>query len=45
MLIPFPNYKVREGEPQTVQAVWQGEADKEIFDFGMESWVQFGEFA
>jgi hypothetical protein len=34
--IPFLNQKDREGEPQTVQLVRQGEADKEVFDLGAE---------
>ena len=36
LLIPFPNQKGREGEPQTVQIVRQGEADKVIFDLETE---------
>ena len=34
-IMPFPNQKGREGEPQTVQLVRQGEADNVIFDLEM----------
>jgi hypothetical protein len=36
MLIPFLNSSNHEGEPQTVQVVRQGEADKELMDLGTE---------
>jgi hypothetical protein len=32
-MISLPNRQDREGEPQTVQVVRQGEADNEIADF------------
>ena len=35
-VIPFPNQKWREGEPQTVPIIRQGEADNVSFDFEME---------
>jgi hypothetical protein len=37
ILIPFQNQKDREGEPQTVHSVRLGDADKKIFDSGMET--------
>jgi hypothetical protein len=36
-LIPFPNQKCGEGEPQTVSIIRQGEADKVSFDLEMKS--------
>jgi hypothetical protein len=35
-LIPFPNQNWREGGPQTVSIIRQGEADKVSFDSEME---------
>jgi hypothetical protein len=36
VFIPFLNRKSREGEPQTVSIIRQGEADKISFDLEME---------
>jgi hypothetical protein len=36
IFIPFLNSSNHEGEPQTVQLVRQGEADKELMNLGTE---------